>query len=453
MKKIFQEDFKVQKKAINHRSKMDSLWLPFTPNRKFKDSPRLVTSAKDMYYFDESGEKILDAISGLWCVNAGHCRDPIVRAIKEQSEKLDYATAFNMSHDGAFLAAEAIQKLAPDGLNKVFFTNSGSEGVDTAMKIALGYHRCRGQGQKHRFIGREKGYHGVGFGGMSVGGISHNRRMFSASLLPSVDHLSHTLNLNLNAFSQGQPVHGVELAAELDEIIMFHDSPNIAAVIIEPVSGSAGVIIPPVGYLEKIKEVCEKHGILLVFDEVITGFGRTGKAFASETFGVKPDMIVFAKGVSNGTVPMGGVIVSDEIYETFMAGPSNGIEFYHGYTYSGHPLATASALSTLKLYKDEGLFDRSLNLSEYFQEAVHSLKGLPHIEDIRNFGMMCGIQLTADSKQPGRRAYEVFEKSFDRKVLVRPAGENIALTPPLIAERRHIDQIVETLDNTIRELD
>ena len=428
---------------------LDPLWLPFTPNRQFKSTPRLIAGAKDMHYFTDNGQSILDGISGLWCVNAGHCRDRIVEAIQSQAKKLDYSTAFNVSHEGAFKAAETIANIAPDGLDHVFFTNSGSEGVDSALKIAIGYHRIKGSGHRHRLIGREKSYHGVGFGGMSVGGIVPNRKMFSMSLLPGVDHLSHTLDIEKNAFTHGQPQNGLELANELEEIVRLHDATNIAAVIVEPIAGSAGVLVPPVGYLKRLREICDKHGILLIFDEVITGFGRTGNAFASQTFDVTPDMIVFAKGVTNGTVPMGGVIVKSEIYDAFMTGPEWAIEFYHGYTYSGHPLASAAANATLQTYELEGLFERSKVLSPYFEEAVHSLKGLPNVIDIRNYGLMCGIQLLPVENKPLQRTHDIFEKCFEKNVLVRAAGENIALTPPLIATEEDIDLIVDTLRNAI----
>ena len=440
----------LEKLAKSEAINMDPLWLPFTPNRQFKASPRLIKSAEDMYYKTSNGKSILDGIAGLWCVNAGHCRKPIVKAIQSQVEKLDYATAFNMSHEGAFRAAESIANIAPPRLNHVFFSSSGSEAVDSALKIALGYHRAKNDGQRHRFIGRQKGYHGVGFGGISVGGIVPNRKMFSSSLIPGVDHLPHTLNIEKNAFSRGEPNSGVELADELENIILLHDPSNIAGVIVEPISGSAGVLVPPRGYLKRLREICDKYKILLIFDEVITGFGRTGDAFAAQKFQVTPDMIVFAKGVTNGTVPMGGVIVNSDIYNAFMHGPNWAIEFYHGYTYSGHPLATAAANATLKIYHDENLFERSNELSSYFEDAVHSLKGLRNVIDIRNYGLMCGIQFLPIAEKPSQRAYDIFEKCFEKNVLVRPAGENIALTPPLIAEKKHIDIIIDTLKWAIK---
>jgi len=434
---------------LNQSLNMEPLWLPFTPNRQFKAAPRLIAGAKDMYYTTSDGRTLLDGVAGLWCVNAGHCREPIVKAIQKQAETVDYTTAFNMSHPTVFQAAEMVTDLAPKGLDHVFFVNSGSEAVDTALKIALAYHHATGK-PRHRLIGRERGYHGVGFGGISVGGMTHNRKAFSAALIPGVDHLPHTHNLEKNAFSKGQPEWGAHLADDLERIVALHDASNIAAVIVEPVAGSTGVLVPPKGYLQRLRELCDKHGLLLIFDEVITGFGRTGSAFASHTFDVVPDMITFAKGVSNGAVPLGGVLLKKEIYEAFMHGPSEQIEFFHGYTYSGHPLATAAAVATMDIYDQEGLFERSQELAPYFEEAVHSLKGMPHVIDIRNFGLMCGVELAPAAGHPGKRAYETFLKCYDKGVLVRSAGETIALTPPLIATRKDVDQIVGTLGEALK---
>lgn len=434
---------------LNQSLNMEPLWLPFTPNRQFKAAPRLIAGAKDMYYTTSDGRTLLDGVAGLWCVNAGHCREPIVKAIQRQAETVDYTTAFNMSHPTVFQAAEMVTDLAPKGLDHVFFVNSGSEAVDTALKIALAYHHATGK-PRHRLIGRERGYHGVGFGGISVGGMTHNRKAFSAALIPGVDHLPHTHNLEKNAFSKGQPEWGAHLADDLERIVALHDASNIAAVIVEPVAGSTGVLVPPKGYLQRLRELCDKHGLLLIFDEVITGFGRTGSAFASHTFDVVPDMITFAKGVSNGAVPLGGVLLKKEIYEAFMHGPSEQIEFFHGYTYSGHPLATAAAVATMDIYDQEGLFERSQELAPYFEEAVHSLKGMPHVIDIRNFGLMCGVELAPAAGHPGKRAYETFLKCYDKGVLVRSAGETIALTPPLIATRKDVDQIVGTLGEALK---
>jgi len=443
------DDLAVQE--LNQSLNMEPLWLPFTPNRQFKAAPRLIAAAKDMHYTTTDGRKLLDGVAGLWCVNAGHCREPIVKAIQKQAETMDYTTAFNMSHPMVFQAAEMVTRLAPNGLDHVFFANSGSEAVDTALKIALAYHNVVGK-PRHRLIGRERGYHGVGFGGISVGGMTPNRKAFSAALLPGVDHLPHTHNLEKNAFSKGQPEWGGHLADDLERIVALHDASNIAAVIVEPVAGSTGVLVPPKGYLKRLREICDKHGILLIFDEVITGFGRTGSAFASHTFDVVPDMITFAKGVSNGAVPLGGVLLKKEIYQAFMHGPTEQIEFFHGYTYSGHPLATAAAVATMDVYEQEGLFERGRELAPYFEQAVHSLKGLPHVVDIRNLGLMCGIELAPVAGHPGKRAYEAFLKCYEKGVLVRSAGETVALTPPLIATREHVDQIVATLGDALKSM-
>ena len=428
---------------------MRPLWLPFTPNRQFKASPRLIHKAQGMFYETIEGKEILDGISGLWCVNAGHAREPIIKAIQKQARDLDYITAFNMAHPLQFQAAEMIANLAPEGLDTVFFTNSGSEAIDTALKMALGYHRAKGE-HRHRLVGRERGYHGVGFGGISVGGMTPNRKVFSPALIPGVDHISHTHNPEKNAYSKGQPHWGAHLAEDLERIVMLHDQSNIAAVIVEPVAGSTGVLVPPVGYLQKLREICDKYGILLIFDEVITGFGRTGNPFAADTFGVTPDMITFAKGVTNGAVPMGGVIVSEKIYEAFQQGPEEQIEFFHGYTYSGHPLASAAAIATLDVYKEEDLFERTKDLAPYFEEAIHSLKGLPHVIDIRNMGLMGGVELKPIAGSPGKRAHSVFTKCYENGVLVRAAGDTIALTPSFIASKSHIDQIVGTIKSALK---
>ncbi len=434
---------------VNQSINMRPLWLPFTPNRQFKAAPRLIHKAQGMFYETTEGKQILDGISGLWCVDAGHARDPIVKAIQRQAKELDYITAFNMAHPMQFQAAELIANLAPEGLDTVFFTNSGSEAIDTALKIALGYHRAKGE-HRHRLVGRERGYHGVGFGGISVGGMTANRKVFSSALLPGVDHLPHTHNLEENAFSKGQPTWGAHLADDLERIVALHDQSNIAAVIVEPVAGSTGVLVPPAGYLQRLREICDKYGILLIFDEVITGFGRTGKAFAADTFGVTPDMITFAKGVTNGAVPMGGVIVSEKIYHAFLNGPEEQIEFFHGYTYSGHPLASAAAVATLDIYKEEELFERSKELAPYFEEALHSLKGLPNVIDIRNLGLMGGIELDPIPGSPGKRGNDTFVTCYQNGVLVRAAGDTIALTPSFIASKHHIDKIIETIKSVIK---
>lgn len=432
---------------------LNALWMPFTANRQFKAAPRILVSAKDMHYITEDGRRILDGSAGLWCVNAGHCRAPIVEAIKRQAESLDYSPLFQMGHPGEFRAAGLIAALAPAGLDRVFFVNSGSEAVDTALKIALAYHRARGEGQRNVLIGRERAYHGAGFGGMSVGGIPANRKVFG-NMLGRVDHLPHTHDLEQNAFSRGQPDRGAHLADDLEtRIIALHDASNIAAVIVEPVAGSTGVLVPPKGYLERLRAICDKYELLLIFDEVITGFGRTGRAFAAETLGVVPDMITFAKGITSGTVPLGGVIVRRDIYDTVVNNaPPSMVELFHGYTYSGHPLATAAAEATLALYHEEKLFDRARELAPYFEEALHGLKGVRHLIDIRNFGLMAGIELAPAPGKPGARGYQIFLRCFERGVLIRVAGDIIALSPPLIISKQQIDELVGILGDALREL-
>ncbi len=431
---------------------MDPLWLPFTANRQFKQQPRLLVSAKDMFYTAIDGSQILDGIAGLWAVNGGHCRAPIVEAIKRQAENVDYVTGFQLHHPAAFAAAERLVRITPQGMGHAFFVNSGSEAVDTALKIALAYHRARGEGTRTRFIGRERGYHGVGFGGISVGGMVANRRVFAGAMLPNVDHLPHTHLPQQNAYSRGQPEHGAYLADNLETLVTLHGAENIAAVIVEPVAGSTGVLIPPKGYLQKLREICDKHGILLIFDEVITGFGRTGKAFAAQTFGVTPDMITCAKALTNAAVPMGAVIVKNGIYDAFMTGPANLIEFYHGYTYSGHPLAAAAAIATLDLFAEEKLFERGEAMAPYLADAAHSLKGLPHVIDIRTIGMVCGIELEPLPGKPTARAFEAFIRAYEKGVLIRTTGDTIALSPPLIIEKAQIDRIFETIRDILKTL-
>ena len=431
---------------------LDPLWLPFTSNRQFKEQPRLLVSAKDMHYTSIDGKQILDGIAGLWAVAAGHCRAPIVDAIKRQAENVDYVTGFQLHHPAAFVAAERLTRITPQGMGHAFFVNSGSEAVDTALKMALAYHRARGEGTRTRFIGRERGYHGVGFGGISVGGMVANRKTFSGALLPSVDHLPHTHNIEANAYTRGQPEWGAHLAEDLERLVALHDASNIAAVIVEPVAGSTGVLVPPKGYLEKLREICTKHGILLIFDEVITGFGRTGKPFAAQTFGVTPDMITCAKALTNAAVPMGAVIVKNEIYDAFMTGPANAIEFYHGYTYSGHPLAAAAAIATLDLFESEALFERGASLADYWADAAHSLRGLPHVIDIRTIGLVAGIELTPIPGKPTARAFEVFLRAYEKGVLIRTTGDTIALSPPLIIEKAQIDQIFGTITDILKTL-
>ncbi|MET0717542.1 MAG: aspartate aminotransferase family protein [Pseudoxanthomonas sp.] len=429
---------------------MDAFWMPFTANRQFKASPRLLASASGMYYKTVDAREILDATSGLWCCNAGHSRPRIVEAVKTQIETLDFAPNFSMSSPLPFVLAERLAELAPGNLNHVFYTNSGSESVDSALKMAIAYHRARGEGQRTRLIGREKGYHGVGFGGISVGGLPNNRKWFGLGL-PGVDHLRHTLDIGRNAFSKGLPEYGIELAEDLERLVALHDASTIAAVIIEPISGSAGVVIPPDGYLKRIRELCTRHGILLIFDEVITGFGRVGQSFAAQRFGVQPDMITAAKGLTNGCVPMGVVMVSDDVHDAFTQGPHNAIDLFHGYTYSGHPLACAAAIATLDTYAEENLFDKAVELGDYWQEGIHSLKGLPNVIDIRNYGLIGAIELAPRAGAPGARAYDAFTHAFhEGDLLTRVTGDVIALSPPLILEKAHIDRIFETLADTLR---
>ena len=440
-----------QPNAIPAALDLDAFWMPFTANRQFKAKPRLLARAQGMHYWTDDGREILDAVAGLWCVNAGHCRKEITDAVAKQAATMEFAPTFQMGHPLAFELASRLAKLAPPGLDRVFFTNSGSESVDTALKIAIAYHRARGEASRTRLIGREKGYHGVGFGGISVGGMVNNRKFFG-SLLPGVDHLPHTLDLEHNAFSRGLPQWGAHLANELERIVALHDASTIAAVIVEPISGSAGVILPPVGYLKRLREICDKHGILLIFDEVITGFGRTGKPFGAQSFDVTPDMMTTAKGLSNGAVPMGAVFAQRKIYDAFMQGPENAIELFHGYTYSAHPLACAAALATLDIYAREGLLTRAATLSAKWEDAVHSLKGLPHVIDIRNYGLIGAIEFEPRPGKPGARGYDIFTKCFERNVMVRQTGDIIALSPPLIVEDQHIDQIVSTLRTVATEI-
>jgi beta-alanine--pyruvate transaminase len=420
---------------------LEAFWIPFTPNRAFKKAPRLITRAKDMYYYTADGRAVLDAAAGMWCCNAGHNRDPIVAAIRRQAGELDYAPAFQFAHPQAFELASRIAALAPGDLDHVFFCNSGSEAVDTALKIALAYHNVRGDGARTRLIGRERGYHGVGFGGISVGGIVNNRKFFG-SLLTGVDHLSHTYNRDTQAFSKGEPEWGAHLADDLERIAALHDPSTIAAVIVEPMAGSTGVLPAPKGYLPRLRAICDKYGILLIFDEVITGFGRLGYAFAAERYGVVPDMITFAKGVTSGTVPMAGAIVRAPVYDAFMKGPEHVIELFHGYTYSAHPLACAAGLATLDVYRDERLFERALALEPKFADNAMGLRGLPNVLDIRTVGLVAGIDLASKPDGFGKRAYAAMEKAFgDEGVLFRITGDTIALTPPLIMSEDDIAQI------------
>lgn len=428
----------------------DHFWMPFTANRQFKATPRLLESAEGMYYTASDGRQVLDGTAGLWCCNAGHGRREISEAVSKQIAKMDFAPTFQMGHPLPFELAEKLAAISPEGLNRVFFTNSGSESADTALKIALAYQRAIGQGSRTRLIGRELAYHGVGFGGMSVGGMANNRRAFGP-MLPGVDHLPHTLDLQRNAFSKGLPQHGVERADELERLVVLHGAENIAAVIVEPMSGSAGVILPPVGYLQRLREITAKHGILLIFDEVITGFGRVGEAFAAQRWGVTPDILTCAKGLTNGAIPMGAVLVADHLFDAFMKGPESVIEFFHGYTYSGHPVACAAALATQQIYQQENLFQKAIDLEPYWQEALFSLRDLPNVIDIRTVGLVAGVQFAAHADGVGKRGYEVFRTCFENGLLVRASGDTIALSPALIVEKAEIDRMMELLADGIRK--
>ena len=437
--------------AASH-DELDAFWMPFTANRQFKSSPRLLARAEGMHYWTGDGRQVMDGVSGLWCVNAGHGRREITEAVTKQLGTMEYAPAFQMGHPIAFEVANRLSAIAPPGLDRVFFTNSGSESVDTALKIALAYHRAKGAAHRTRFIGREKGYHGVGFGGMSVGGMVNNRKMFASAMLPGVDHLSHTLDIEHNAYSRGLPAWGAHLANELERLIGLHDASTIAAVIVEPIAGSGGVLLPPVGYLKRLREICDKNDILLIFDEVITGFGRVGKPFASLAFDVTPDLMTTAKGLTNGSIPMGAVFAHRKIYDACMQGPEGAIELFHGYTYSAHPVACAAALATLDVYQKEGLLTRAASLSPQWENALHSLRGLPHVIDIRNYGLIGAVELEPRAGKPGTRAFEIFLKCFERGIMVRQTGDTIAMAPPLIVEPKQIAHLVETLGSVIREV-
>jgi beta-alanine--pyruvate transaminase len=429
---------------------LESFWMPFTANRDFKQNPRLFVEAEGMHYITADGRRVLDGTSGLWCSNAGHRRKPIVDAIKKQAEVLDFAPAFQMGHPLSFEFASRLTQMI-EGFDHVFFTNSGSESVDTALKIALAYQRARGQGTRTRLIGRERGYHGVGFGGISVGGIVGNRKQFG-TLLNGVDHMRHTHDMEHNAYTRGEPDWGAHLADDLERIVALHDASTIAAVIVEPVAGSTGVLIPPKGYLQRLRDICDKHGILLIFDEVITGFGRLGTPFGSDYFGVKPDIFTTAKGITNATVPMGAVFCRDGIYDAFMDAPEGSIELFHGYTYSGHPLACAAGLATIDLYRDEGLFERGAELAPYWEDAMHSLKGTNHVIDIRNLGMVGAVELEGIPGKPTARAMDAFKQCYEKGLLIRTTGDIIALSPPLIVEKGQIDFIADTLGDVLRTL-
>ncbi len=433
-----------------NRNSLDAYWMPFTAQRQFKAAPRVFASADGMYLTTTDGRRVLDGVSSMWCCNAGHNRPRIVEAIRAQAGELDYGPSFQFGHPKAFELANRLAALMPGGLKHVFYTNSGSESVETALKMALAYHRVRGEGSRTRLIGREKGYHGVNFGGMSVGGIVPNRRMFGA-LLAGVDHLRHTHGDPRNAFARGEPEFGAAFADDLERLVALHDASTIAAVIVEPVQGSAGVIVPPQGYLKRLRDICTKHGILLIFDEVITGFGRLGTPFASQYFGVEPDLVTTAKGITNGTVPMGAVFAQTKIYEAFLHGPPNAIEFFHGYTYSGHPLACAAALGTLDTYEEEGLLTRAAELAPYWADALHGLRGVTNVVDVRNIGLMGAVEM-APGAEMGARGFAAFLALYEAGVLCRVTGDTLAFAPPLIVERAHVDYIVETVAKVIRAL-
>ncbi len=428
---------------------LDAFWMPFTANRTFKQKPRMLSRAEGMYYYTPEGREVLDGTAGLWCCNAGHGRRQITEAIQKQAAVMDFAPTFMMGHPIAFQAASRLAEMLPAGLDKVFFTNSGSESADTALKIALAYHRARGEGSRVRLIGRERGYHGVGFGGMSVGGIGPNRRQFGA-LLPYVDHMPHTHDLARNAFAVGEPEHGAELADALEAIVALHGAETIAAVMVEPVAGSTGVLPPPRGYLKRLREICDRHGILLIYDEVICGFGRLGANFAAERFGVVPDILTMAKGLTNAAVPMGAVAVRQGLYDAIVEGAPAGIELFHGYTYSGHPLACAAAIASMDLQRDEDLPARARAMEPVFAQAAHALRGLPNVIDIRSIGLVAGVELASRPGRPAERAGHVLQRCFDDGVLVRTTGDTVALSPPLIIEAPQVDRLFATLADAIR---
>jgi beta-alanine--pyruvate transaminase len=427
---------------------LEAFWMPYTANRSYKSTPRMLARAEGMSYFTNDGQEVIDGTAGLWCCNAGHGRREITEAIQKQAAVMDFAPTFNMGHPIAFQAAAKVADLTPEGMDHVFFTNSGSEAADTALKIALAYQRARGQAQRVRLVGRERGYHGVGFGGMSVGGIGTNRKQFGA-LLPYVDHLPHTHAPEHTAFTRGQPEWGSHLADHLDNLVALHGD-TIAAVMVEPLAGSTGVLVPPKGYLNRLRELCDKHGILLIYDEVITGFGRIGTPFGAERLGVAPDIMTMAKGLTNAAVPMGAVAVHDHVYRAIVDEAPAGIELFHGYTYSGHPLASAAAIAAIDLHVSEDLAGRAKGMEGYFEDAAHSMKGLPNVIDIRNMGLVAGIELQGRAGKPTDRAMRIFHRCFDAGVLIRTTGDIIALSPPLIAERKHVDRIFETIGEAIR---
>jgi beta-alanine--pyruvate transaminase len=434
---------------ISRPNNLDAFWMPYSSNRAFKAAPRLLARADGMFYYTNDNREVLDGTAGLWCCNAGHGRREITEAIQRQAAVMDFAPTFQMGHPIAFQAAARLAENTPDGMDRIFFTNSGSESADTALKIALAYHKARGEGQRTRLIGRERGYHGVGFGGMSVGGIGGNRKQFGA-MLPYVDHLPHTLDIGRNAFTVGEPTYGAERAEALEALVALHGADTIAAVMVEPVAGSTGVLPPPAGYLKRLREICTKYGILLIYDEVITGFGRMGANFAAERMGVVPDIMTMAKGLTNAAVPMGAVAAAEFVYDTIVHGAPAGIELFHGYTYSGHPLACAAAIASMDLQRSEDLPGRALAMEGYFAESAHALRDLPNVIDIRNAGLIAGIELSSRAGKPTERAMAVFQRCFDNGLLIRTTGDIIALSPPLIMERPHVDRMFETLSEAIQ---
>ena len=440
--------------ALDRKSPNDlnAFWMPFTANRQFKKNPRMFVAARDMHYTTADGRQVLDGTAGLWCCNAGHCRPKITEAVQKQAAELDYAPAFQMGHPIAFELANRIIDIAPPGMEHVFYTNSGSESVETALKIAIAYHRARGEGARTRLIGRERGYHGVNFGGISVGGIVANRKVYG-TMLGGVDHLPHTHLPGQNAFSKGQPEHGAHLAEDLERIVALHGAETIAAVIVEPMAGSTGVLLPPRGYLQKLREITAKHGILLIFDEVITGFGRLGSAFAAQHYGVQPDLITTAKGLTNGVIPMGAVMTTAAVHDAFMTGPEHMIELFHGYTYSGNPIASAAGIATLETYKEEGLFERCAELAPYWQDALHSLRGTRHVIDIRNEGLIGAVELEPIAGEPTKRAFAAFLKAYEKGILIRTTGDIIAMSPPLIISKEQIDELIGTLKEVLDTLE
>ena len=438
----------VRSAAASVPNNLEAFWMPYTANRQFKKNPRMFVGAEGMYYTTADGRKVLDGTAGLWCVNAGHKRPRIVEAIQRQVEELDYAPAFQMGHPKAFELAARLVNMAPKGLDHVMFANSGSEAVETALKVAIAYHRAKGDGSRFRLIGRVRGYHGVNFGGMSVGGIVPNRKMFG-TLLTGVDHLPHTHDLARNAFTRGQPEYGVELADELEKLVQLHDASTIAAVIVEPVAGSTGVLIPPKGYLERLREITAKHGILLIFDEVITGFARTGEPFAAQTYGVQPDIVTMAKALTNGSIPMGAVGVSDAIYKTIVdSAPEKGVEFFHGYTYTSHPAACAAGLASLDIYEKEGLFERAKAISPGFLDRMFALRDLPAVADIRGVGTLGAIELAPDGA-PGTRGYQAVMDLYEKGVLTKVTGDTIMLAPAFICTDDDFDRMFAILRGVI----